>query len=306
MPEWILGAARFLQFASALVLFGSASFMLYAYNRQFAAATPCPRWPRGMLVAASALGAASTFAWLLAEAALLTGSWHSWALVASQARFGLVASARTGILVSSLLVAATMRSGTTLWISEAVLGAMAVASFAWTGHGTMGAGIARVTHLAADILHLLAAGVWIGALLPLAILSVQSLNAAEAGRARLLAQGLVRFSAVGPLAVSLLILSGLVNTRSVLGQAPWQALTRTAYGLVLLAKIGLLLLMLALAAVNRFRLTPALNARIQNAQPARSTLERLRMSLVSETVFGLLVLIAVSVLGMLEPPVSAG
>jgi putative copper export protein len=58
----------------------------------------------------------------------------------------------------------------------------------------------------------------------------------------------------------------------------------TAYGWVLLLKAALFAALLGLAAINRFRLTPALGR--QDAQTARGALMR---TIAAETVLGLMV-----------------
>ena len=45
-----------------------------------------------------------------------------------------------------------------------------LASLAWAGHGAATPGAAGDLHLAADVLHLLAAGLWLGTLPPLVLL----------------------------------------------------------------------------------------------------------------------------------------
>ena len=73
------------------------------------------------------------------------------------------------------------------WPLLAGLGGAAAASFAWTGHGADG----RV-HTGADVVHLLAAMIWLGALPVLAILV---LDRRDPARASLALHG---FSAIGP------------------------------------------------------------------------------------------------------------
>src|SRR3546814_15811165 len=61
----------------------------------------------------------------------------------------------------------------------AVLGTISVAaggglsSLAWSGHGAATEGGAGMVHLGADILHLLAAGAWVGALAALLLMASQ-------------------------------------------------------------------------------------------------------------------------------------
>src|SRR3546814_7577933 len=48
--------------------------------------------------------------------------------------------------------------------SLSVTAAIALATLAWTGHGAADEGLLGWVHLGADITHLLAAGIWVGAL----------------------------------------------------------------------------------------------------------------------------------------------
>lgn len=69
------------------------------------------------------------------------------------------------------------------WTVLAGLGGLAAASFAWTGHGGIGAGVLGPAHLLADIIHLLAATAWIGALPVLALLALDHRDPASAASA---------------------------------------------------------------------------------------------------------------------------
>ncbi|MGB8182844.1 MAG: hypothetical protein WCF13_10775, partial [Stellaceae bacterium] len=64
------------------------------------------------------------------------------------------------------------------WIALALSAAL-FASLTWAGHGAADEGTSGTIHLAADLLHLLAAGAWLGGLIPLALL----LTAARSGGA---------------------------------------------------------------------------------------------------------------------------
>ena len=80
-----------------------------------------------------------------------------------------------------------------------------------------------------------------------------------------------------------------------------RGLTGTAYGGVLITKAAIFALLLAFAAVNRWRLTPAL------AAPDGETARRaLISSIAAETVLGLLVVLAASALSSLEPGMHMG
>jgi len=75
-----------------------------------------------------------------------------------------------------------------------------------------------------------------------------------------------------------------------------KGLTGTAYGAVLLLKAVLFAVLIAIAAVNHFRLTPAFAG--PDAEKARRALA---LSIGIETVVGLCVVFAASLLSSLEP-----
>jgi copper transport protein len=106
-------------------------------------------------------------------------------------------------------------------------------------------------------IHGLGVAFWIGALAPLAAL-VSKPTAATLPL-------LNRFSRIAMPVVATLALSGLLL--AIIQLEKLSALVDTSYGLVLSIKLALVLALLALAALNRFRLTPAL-ARNHKAAPA--------------------------------------
>ncbi len=305
MIDWTLSVTRLLQFASTLTLFGVAAFRLYEREAE---AIDVPgqhwAWPRSILLVAPTVGILGTFAWLMAEAESLTGTWTSWGTVLISTRFGAIAAVRAALLGSLLVSALIWAPAKGLWMMAGVLGGVVVASFAWTGHGSIGAGSAGLLHRGADVLHLLAAGVWVGALLTLSILVVRSLQTLTPADTRSIAHGLARFSAIGPAAVSILTLTGVVNSWYLVGLEHWHALFNTPYGLALMAKLVFFVLMLALAAIHRFWLAPQLQAALRRPASAADVLRKLRVSLIAETALAVLVLAAVAKLGSLQPPVS--
>jgi copper transport protein len=118
-------------------------------------------------------------------------------------------------------------------------------SFALTGHAS--AADPQWLTRPAVFLHGVGAAYWIGALVPLLAL----LRRGEPALAIV-----QRFSAVAVPLVAALVLSGVALAVVQVGSL--SALNGTAYGRVLLAKLAAVVLLLALAALNRFSLTPAL------------------------------------------------
>src|SRR5262245_17071170 len=127
---------------------------------------------------------------------------------------------------------------------------------AWMGHSTTGEGITLLYQVLADALHLLACGVWLGGLPVLVLVLSRALRRDDPNIDQIAAEATRRFSTLALASMSLLIFSGLANAWELVGTIP--ALVGTTYGRLLLLKVSLLLPLLALAALNRFRDTPQL------------------------------------------------
>jgi copper transport protein len=131
-----------------------------------------------------------------------------------------------------------------------------------------------------DFVHLLAASVWIG-MLALLILYFRWARAAfsDAERYSVLAATLRRFSIVAVVSVALLLFTGVVNSLVELGGLA--DLLDTGYGRALLAKLLLLIPLLAVGARNAYLLRPQL------VQEAGERQIRSRQILLAETEAGL-------------------
>lgn len=137
----------------------------------------------------------------------------------------------------------------------------------------------------AMFLHGVGVTYWIGALVPLAALAWKP-------AAGLLAV-LTRFSRGAVVVVGVLVLTGLAL--AILQLENFAALIDTRYGLILLIKLTLVVLLLALAAINRFRLTPALAADPLNTRP-------LLRSILAECVLVLCIMAVVAGWRFTPPP----
>jgi copper transport protein len=109
----------------------------------------------------------------------------------------------------------------------------------------------------AVFLHAIGLAWWVGALLPLMALALRP--------AQPLLPVLQRFSKLAVPVVGVVALTGLLL--AVIQLESFQALVNTNYGRILCIKLALVAVLLALAALNRFRLTPALQSSSQNARP---------------------------------------
>ena len=165
---------------------------------------------------------------------------------------------------------------------------------AFIGHAGASSEDTGNVQLAADILHLLAAGAWLGGLPALALLLASGPDAAKDDASSAAAAAATRrFSAIGIAAVGTLLATGAINSWYLLSGP--RDLIATDYGRLILLKIGLFAAMIGIAAVNRFHLTPQL------AVPA--AMRALQRNSAAEIGLGLCVFLFVDALGTMEPPV---
>lgn len=301
MLEVAVIALRWLQYGGAVVLLGAPLFLLYSIK---GADGPNLGWARPTLILAAIVVALGSLAALIAQTAVMAGSLSeafkpaSLSFMVTGTALGMAIVVRAIVAVLGLVVVVALKSGRALWSFTTVAGLIVAASFAWTGHGAATEGPGGLLHLLADIVHAVAAAIWLGALAALTILLLR--RAAPDDLA--IHRALHGFAGMGTLAVVLLVLTGLVNSWFLIGLAPVGDLGTNLYGQLLIAKLVLFALMLALAASNRFRLTPRLGSVLAGGEDPRQAINRLRRSVVAETLVGAMLLAVVAVMGTLAPP----
>jgi copper resistance protein D len=214
--------------------------------------------------------------------------------VGSETRFGQISLVR---LAAAALLAASLpmlkrAANPRPWGAGAVVLAIAVLiGPAWTGHAGATPGAAGEFPLAADALHLLAAGAWLGGLPPLAMLLATAWRQKEPRWATVTAIAVQRFSLLGVISVSTLLASGIANSWYEVGTL--NNLFATSYGQLVLLKIGLFAAMVGLASINRFYLTPRL--------ASGDAVLRLYHSSLAETGLGFAAIVVVGFLGAMAP-----
>jgi copper transport protein len=201
-------------------------------------------------------------------------------------RFGEVWLVRAGLAAGLALVAfAGVHPG---WLVPFAVG------LAWTppasGHANVSGGLAFV----ADMLHVLAASVWAGGL----AFVVLGLLLAGAGRWPLAAAIVPRFSVLAVVSVVVLIVAGVVN--GYLQVRAWSGLWETTYGRLLLAKIAIVLPLLALGAYNNRYAVPRLRKQVASPGEQRRFLRTVGVELAL-----FCVVIGVTAVLVTEPPAKA-
>ncbi|HZL40235.1 MAG TPA: copper homeostasis membrane protein CopD [Pseudolabrys sp.] len=281
--------ARSIHMAATVLAAGTVAFMALVVD------LPALRRQLTLLVwIALAVAILSGLAWLvwlaadiygapIIEVCLHGGVWS----VLIETRFGLIWIARLGL---AILLGALM-----LWPAARLLQLAAAACLlgliALIGHAGATPGTAGQIHLASDIVHLLAAGAWVGALPALAMLLGHVRHADNPDWDGYAVTATRRFSLLGMISVSALLASGVINSWNLLGGP--RDLVTTDYGRLVLLKIGLFVAMVGIAAANRLHLTPQL--------PAAGALKALRRNSLAEFGLGLCALLFVGALGTLSP-----
>jgi copper transport protein len=179
------------------------------------------------------------------------------------------AAAATSLLQSLLIAVAAMTAGLVALVSgrpgtATTLSALALAgvgiSLASSGHAATAA--PQWLTAPAVFLHGVGVTLWVGALAPLAAMAWRP--------AEPLLPVLRRFSHAALFVVAMLVLTGLALAIVQLGN--FGALIDSPYGIILSIKLTLVAILLALAALNRFRLTSALAINPQNTRPLRRSI----------------------------------
>jgi copper resistance protein D len=261
------------------------------------------RW----LIAAALLSGIATLAYQVVvvsgrESALLDPA--IWRRLLTQSRFGAVWLARHGLLVLllALVVLREREDSVADWaswrLSAGALAAGAAAAMAGAAHAVAVEPLGGLA-VFADGLHAVTAGLWLGALLPLALLLGAASRESGADARPYAVLAVRRFSALALLAMIALAGTGLWNAWVEVGSVA--GLVGTPYGWLLLVKIALLGPIVALAIVNRRRLLPALGG--DGATVGRPAMGRLSRFLALELGFAVLIIGMASALSLSVPGV---
>jgi putative copper resistance protein D len=310
MIDFGLVVARLLHLAAVTTLAGVSFFPLYAC----AIAEPIQmlRWRQGVLLAAAIVALLSGMLWFAFSVANMSGTLADVAdrevlwTVLSETTFGWVWTARM-LLAVIVLGVVSRRFGPTAgpqpdWIMAFLTGAL-LASLAVVGHSQIEEGVAGVIHVTSDVAHLLAAGAWLGGLLPVGFILAHYGRETDMAQALDLDKVLLRFSGMGYVAVATLVGSGLVNGWFLIGSV--SRLFATPYGQLLIVKLFLFAGMLALAVSNRFWIVPSLTkAPTDDRNGSAVWTARLRNHVLGEQLLGFMVLVIVSALGTMRPAVG--
>jgi putative copper resistance protein D len=300
--------ARWAHLASGATLLGTFTLLLLAGQPRKPSAL---RWGREALALARVAVVVALVSGVIAlavQAAMLEGRADAaldrvaLARVLITTEVGAVWLARQGLLalLAALLFLRPEERTRTDWMALRVegvlLGGGALVLAAGMGHA---AAVESTPLLATalDGLHLAGAGIWVGGLAPLARLMRIAATPGGADARPYAVLTVRRFSRLALLSVVVLGLTGAWNSWTQVGSVP--ALIGTPYGRLLLAKLALLVVIVALGAANRRRWLPMLSLDAQGS--GRPALRRLGASVGAEALVAALLLVVVAAMAVTPP-----
>ncbi|TCL75984.1 copper homeostasis membrane protein CopD [Rhizobium sp. BK251] len=287
---WVV--CRFLHDSALVFLWGAFAYLAWCVPEPLSAEL-AERLRSASVTATGVLVATSAVA-LPVQTALIGNGWVDaldgpmlWSVLrlTSAGREWLVEAAGCALLVGAARFSKAVRPS-----FLAVVSGLMLAGLALNGHAAMKGGTIGTLHRLNDILHVLAGGAWVGALVPFLYLLHRCDILCDRAAAML---ALRRFSSVGHVAVALVLVSGVLNVALVLGRLPtdW----RSPYQAKLMLKIAIVMVMTSVAILNRYLLVPRMAAHRQPMARA------LKLSALVEIGLGLAAIALVAAFGTKDP-----
>jgi copper transport protein len=253
------GAVRALDYLAIALVVGVLMFLLVVAPPALAQGA-FERRARALIAAGLAIGVVVSVLGILLQGAEASGLslWSAvhWNLISDilRSRFGWVWLAKGAVFAVALLAIG-------LWRRRAYRVALSagcaylVATPALAGHASVQSPV--WAFFPADVLHVLAASVWVGGIAAIVFALPRATRPLPApARTALLVEILSRFSPLALAAVITIALTGVIQ--AYIDIRSLNALTHTTYGALVLLKSGLLALLFGLGAVNRERVIPTL------------------------------------------------
>lgn len=302
-------AIRLGLYLSLMVLMGLAAFPLYALRDGERVEGRIIPLRNALIFWSSAAIILSVFGFLLLMAAMMGTSiadidWEMCRTILFGTPIGTAWFIRMAALIAALLAALTIRrSDTSRFVAVSCASAVALGTLVWTGHAGAMEGQIGSVHKVSDVLHILAAAIWLGGIVGFLKMLQAPVDQLWDDRLRVAHRALDSFSQVGTICVAVIVVTGLINGQILVGLSNVPALFDSTYGQLLVLKLLLVGFMLLLGAKNRWRLTPNLGLALLNGNAAR-TVAALRTSLLLEAAAAVVILGLVAWLGTLEPTAS--
>ena len=244
----------------------------------------------------------SALLWFCLEVASMSGlpltnvfSVTAWPTILFETQFGRVWQLRLGLIAALFVLVATglgtIKARRSLAPVLCLLSVVFLGSLAWISHAA--AASAHPLGLLGDMLHLCAAGGWIGGLVPLTVFLVHVRAPFSLGET--VARVVYRFSTLSLCCVSVLVVSGISNSWLLVGSI--YALFTTPYGRLLLFKLSLFAILIGFGVRNRF----LVKTKLLKAPAEPDLLPQLHRNVLCEVCLGVAVVAIVACLGVTPP-----
>jgi putative copper resistance protein D len=292
---------RFAQYGLMLGLFGLMAFAMFGLRQSLPA--------RPNAKSASALIISAWLAPVVSTAVMLASIGVMMAQPFWQLEWTTVHAILTGtdlgsaffVRVAALIVAATLltfsRTSAGRWLAISCFG-ISLATLAWSGHAAATEGAIGLVHRLNDAVHLLAAGLWLGAIGWFLALVLAAHRQKDGTPSVGLIADMHHFAPLGAFLVIAVSITGLVNAHLTFGLSNVGTVIGTDYGILLAAKIALVAVMVGFGARHA-----VVGRRLYQSghHDARPTLAHLRFTLAAELTVAVTVTALIAMVGTLSP-----
>lgn len=203
---------------------------------------------------------------------------------------------RSGLLFAGLAATLALQNRQAPLAFAAGCYASALVTLGWSGHAAATEGGLGLIHRLNNGIHLVSAGLWLGAIGWFLVLTVRCYKDPDETQAHAVLKAMHAFAPMGISLVALVAVTGTINSHLIFGLPNAAAILATPYGILLASKLALVAAMVALGA-HHARVSRAGQAVASPAHP----LATLRRTLLVELALGVSVTGLVAVFGTMSP-----
>lgn len=301
MDDGLYPVLRFAQYGLLLGLFGLSAFAMLGL-RQSLPAGPDAKPSAGMIIAAWLAPLVAIMVMLASIGVMMAQpfwqvEWATVQAILTGTDIGTAFFVRLLALVTAAILLMLLRTSIGRWLASFSFG-IALATLAYSGHAAATEGAIGILHRVNDAAHLVAAGLWLGAI----GWFVSLVFAAHRHRDGIASAGVIadmhRFAPLGAFLVVVVSITGLVNAHLTFGLGNARAVMATDYGILLAAKIALVAVMVGFGARHAVLGRQFHKTDQRDAQPS---LARLRFTLAAELGVAVTVTALIAMIGTLSP-----
>lgn len=208
---------------------------------------------------------------------------------------------RSGLLLTGLAAILALRNRQAALAFAAGCYGCALVTLGWSGHAAATEGGLGLFHRLNNGIHLVSAGLWLGAIGRFLVLTFRCYKDPDEAKAHAVLKAMHAFAPMGISLVALVAVTGTVNSHLIFGLPNVAATFATPYGILLAIKLALVAAMVAFGAHHaRVSRGAATAVRDGNVYPAQA-LGALQRTLIAEFLLGLFVISLVAVFGSMSP-----